>query len=56
MYFVPVRTVAPVQISGNATSDGEAHPKDVDENKQLVLHQIAESNEEVIFYHSDCIE
>jgi len=41
-----------VEVRYDTTGDRDAKPEEVDKNKQLVLHQIPDSNEKVIFYHN----
>jgi hypothetical protein len=42
----------PIQICYNATGDRDAHPKYIDENKKLVLHQASKCDEQVVFEHN----
>ena len=42
-----------IEKSNNATGNCNAHSKNVDQNKQLILQEIPESDKEVVFQHSE---
>lgn len=42
-----------IEKCNNAASNCNAHSKNVDQNKQLILQEIPESDKEVVFQHSE---
>jgi hypothetical protein len=39
------------EVSDNAKGDAQAHPKYIDDDKQLVFHHVAKGYQQVVFNH-----
>jgi hypothetical protein len=44
--------IFPVEISDNTTGNGDTHSKNIDENKEFILHQIPNGDQQEILYHT----
>jgi hypothetical protein len=48
MILVKIGAEFPIQVSDNAACYGDSHPEYINQNKNLVLNDVAEGNENVV--------
>jgi hypothetical protein len=44
------------EVSNDATRDGNAHSKDVNEDEELILHHVSKGDQEKVFEHKKILE